>query len=538
MCVLVAVVAAFSLAASGVAAPWDLDRSFGPVSYDVRGVSAPSSAGPVTSLNALRDGRYLGTSGEVPPDGPPDGALFAMRPLGEMDLTFGSGGKVDFAGQEVTRKVVAGGVLRQPGGKFVVWGGNPSGSPGLRLVRYARDGMVDRSFGSDGRVEVEQGQAGRVVTRSDGSLVGTLLTCDFSRQQEPGPPLPCKVTLYALTRDGAVDRTFGTDGVVPSILGSGTFAPEAQSLLAGVLATDRSGRIVIAAGSEPGSSTGYVHVFRYTANGRRDTGFGRDTGVLLIGPNPNESPADMLVQRNGKIVLVTNGEHGATVTRLTRNGARDRSFGSRGRISVGNVHLSALALQRNGKLVVAGTSKDRTAFALFRFTSDGRLDMGFGQRGRVFTDTDGNPGLREDAGPDNTKWVGDVVVDPDGKIVLAGGDGFPDRSPIVMRYKGGRSVLPPRPRYSIDVRGGGKRLQVGETIRVGLLDRFHGRRVDQNLVVCGIPSSDALSGCVEDMRTGDYRAIKLRHAGVIELRFYIRTSAGLTFFRTLRVHRR
>jgi uncharacterized delta-60 repeat protein len=513
LCLPLAVAAAFGVAASCVAAPTDLDRTFGK-----RGIATVTSFGPVTSLLALRDGPYLGTTGDLARNGPASGSLFALRPLGALDPTFGSGGRADFATEGFERGAIALGVLRQPDGKFVVWGGHPLERPALRLVRYTRDGVVDRSFGSDGRVEVERGQPGGVLVRPDGSLVGTLQTCDPTVVY-----VSCTVTLFALTRDGAVDRSFGTNGA--------TTIPHTTVPPGGVLDVDRRGRILTAFGSEFGMSSPYVHVARYNANGSRDTGFGRDTGVLLIGPDHEQIPADMLVQRNGKIVLVTNSEKGATVTRLTPNGARDDSFGSRGRISVGKVHLTSLALQHNGKLVAAGTPLLRTAFALFRFTADGRLDMGFGQRGRVFTDVDLRTG--------DEHYVGDVVVEPGGEIVVAGGVGFPDLYPALVRYKGGRSVSPPGPRYSVRVRGGGKRLQVGETVHVGLADRLHR---NQRLELCGLPvapNAEDPFGCVRDLRTGERATVRvpLEQAGKIELRFRIR-STGETIFRTLRVHRR
>jgi uncharacterized delta-60 repeat protein len=517
LCLSLAVAAAFGLAASCVAAPTDLDRTFGK-----RGIATVPGFGPVTSLIALRDGRYLGTTGDLARNGPASGSLFALRPLGALDPTFGSGGRADFAAPEFARGAIARGVLRQPGGKFVVWGGHPLGRPSLRLVRYTRDGVIDRSFGSDGRVEAEEGQPGGVIARPDGSLVGTLQTCDPTVAY-----VSCTVTLFALTPDGAVDRSFGTNGSVANV-------PHTSSPPGGLLAADRQGRILLAYGTEPGNvspDSTYVHVARYNANGSRDTGFGRDTGVLLIGPDHVQTPADMLVQKNGKIVLLTNSEKGATVTRLTPNGARDDSFGSRGRISVGKVHLTALALQRNGKLLAAGTANLRAAFALFRFTADGRLDIGFGQRGRVFTTVDLRTG--------DAHYASDVAVDPAGTIVVAGGVGYPDLYPALVRYKGGRGVSPPAPRYSVRVRGGGKRLQVGERLRVGLSDRLHR---NQRLEVCGLPitpTSEDPFGCVRDLRTGERPTVRvpLRQPGKIELRFRIR-STGETIFRTLRVHRR
>ncbi len=76
---------------------------------------------------------------------------------------------------------------------------------------------------------------------------------------------------------------------------------------------------------------------------------------------------------------------------------------------------SAVAIQADGKLVVVGQSYRNNDFSsedfvVARYNTDGTLDRTFGSRGRVKTDF---PGLA--AVPSS------VVIQPDGKIVVAGG---------------------------------------------------------------------------------------------------------------------
>src|SRR5919198_1971008 len=76
---------------------------------------------------------------------------------------------------------------------------------------------------------------------------------------------------------------------------------------------------------------------------------------------------------------------------------------------------NAVALQADGKLVVAGTTYTDNDFsgedfAIARYNTDGSLDASFGNNGRVTTDF---PGL--------AAVISAVVVQPDGKIVVAGG---------------------------------------------------------------------------------------------------------------------
>ncbi|HJU26492.1 MAG TPA: delta-60 repeat domain-containing protein [Rhodanobacteraceae bacterium] len=100
-------------------------------------------------------------------------------------------------------------------------------------------------------------------------------------------------------------------------------------------------------------------------------------------------------------------------------GNLDPSFGLRGRVVTDFDNstdiANAVAVQPDGKLVVAGTTYTNNDFseedfALARYNPDGTLDTGFGSNGRVTTDF---PGL--------AAVVSAVLVQPDGKILVAGG---------------------------------------------------------------------------------------------------------------------
>jgi uncharacterized delta-60 repeat protein len=101
------------------------------------------------------------------------------------------------------------------------------------------------------------------------------------------------------------------------------------------------------------------------------------------------------------------------------DGSLDPTFGQRGKVMT-DLDLStdianAVAIQSDGRLVVVGTSyKDNDYsdedFAVARYNPDGTLDDSFGTGGKVNTDF---PGLA--AVPSS------VVIQPDGKIVVAGG---------------------------------------------------------------------------------------------------------------------
>ena len=98
----------------------------------------------------------------------------------------------------------------------------------------------------------------------------------------------------------------------------------------------------------------------------------------------------------------------------------------------------AVAIQADGKLVVVGTTYKNNDFSdedfvVTRYNTDGTLDITFGNRGKVRTDF---PGLA--AVPSS------VVIQPDGKIVVAGG-AFP-----LFTFLGNFEVVRYNPNGSLD----------------------------------------------------------------------------------------
>lgn len=109
----------------------------------------------------------------------------------------------------------------------------------------------------------------------------------------------------------------------------------------------------------------------------------------------------------------------AGATSLPTDGDLDPTFGTGGVVmtdfNTSTDLANAVAVQADGKLVVAGTTYVNNDFsdedfAIARYNTDGSLDMSFGTKGKVTTDF---PGL--------AAVISAVVVQPDGKIVVAGG---------------------------------------------------------------------------------------------------------------------
>lgn len=102
----------------------------------------------------------------------------------------------------------------------------------------------------------------------------------------------------------------------------------------------------------------------------------------------------------------------ALVLAQTPAGTLDATFGAGGAVANTDFGASAVAVQPDGKLVAAGAANvnGSSNFAVARYNGDGTRDTSFGTDGRATAGFGGN-------------WerATSVAIQPDGKIVLAGG---------------------------------------------------------------------------------------------------------------------
>jgi uncharacterized delta-60 repeat protein len=143
-------------------------------------------------------------------------------------------------------------------------------------------------------------------------------------------------------------------------------------------------------------------------------------------PNDSEARA-MVLQQDGKIILVGSAQPMApkydfAIARLLPNGTFDPSFDAVGKTTVGfgiggngKDRAFGVALQPDGKIVVVGSAQVSNTgfdFAVIRLTTTGALDPTFNATGKVT--------IPFNLGGDNDDEALGVVVQPDGKIVVAG----------------------------------------------------------------------------------------------------------------------
>ncbi|HXJ65601.1 MAG TPA: hypothetical protein VNN79_17735, partial [Actinomycetota bacterium] len=120
---------------------------------------------------------------------------------------------------------------------------------------------------------------------------------------------------------------------------------------------------------------------------------------------------DVAVEPNGSIVAAgQSDQNGLAVFRITPAGRLDHEFSGDGKAGDSSVDTgAAVAVQSDGRVVVAGDLFGTDTFAVDRFTAKGALDATF--------DHDGKRVIAM-PGPNNPR-VNDVAVDSHGRIVVA-----------------------------------------------------------------------------------------------------------------------
>ena len=400
---------------------------------------------------------------------------------GSLDRSFGHNGRVltDFFGRNDRAYAAA----IQEDGRIVVAGEafKPGFFPHPVLARYRRDGRLDRSFGNRGRAVIRCDSSTDYTTalaiQSNGRIL-TAATCSSH------------AAVARLRRDGTLDRSFANNGIVETALPTGVNHVTDMAI-------QPDGKIVVV-GYTQNTSTGdeYLFLVRYLRDGNLDPSFG-DGGTLItrFGTDTYVRGDGVAVQPDGRLVVSGTVGSNWIVARFLPHGSLDPSFDGDGikysaptligeardvqlepdgrivtagsRFALGrylpdgsfdssfadggsqrvrfsggrSAEAESVALQGDGKIVVAGTTRSLTGlqdlhFALARLRLNGRLDRSFGRDGTVST------GFRLRLRRQPHTAVNDrgeaVAIQPNGRIVVAGYSEASRRSDdfAIARYLG------------------------------------------------------------------------------------------------------
>ena len=233
--------------------------------------------------------------------------------------------------------------------------------------------------------------------------------------------------LQAYSQAGTLDPSFnGTGKVFTSFFYDYGFGPEFYGLdEIRALAVQPDGKIVAAGFSYNGLQQD-IALARYNTDGSLDNSFGGD-GQVNTNLGTDNGVGDIAyaiaIQADGKIVVAGTSDDGPSPTldfviiRYNADGSIDNSFGNNGIVFTGfggaNAIVYALCIQPDGKILAAGSTNTGPLstfdFAIVRYNTDGSLDNSFDGDGKLPTSV--SPQADE---------IYAIALQPDGKIVVAG----------------------------------------------------------------------------------------------------------------------
>jgi len=331
---------------------------------------------------------------------------------GVLDETYGNNGKATALITISGGSTSLGGAVQQSDGKIILAGMGYNGTDNdIVLVRFGTDGVLDSSFGVGGIYRSDVGTnegAYAIAIQEDGRI----LVAGFA-ENEIDHDSDFLIARY--TTAGAPDPSFGTNGFVATPFASDY--GECRIAVFNKLAILNDGSI-IAAGSATTiyqtTTENRLAIARYTSDGYVDTTFGTPNLIVDV---YGYLASDMVLQDNDRIIIATSNEYNKefSLIRFDQNGLIDLSFGSSGiaLAAIGDYdsESSALALQNDGRIIVAGETYQDGKFVLTlaKFDTNGALDSTFGEGGSVLTTMTTANG-----------YASSLAIQADGKILTAG----------------------------------------------------------------------------------------------------------------------
>jgi len=284
---------------------------------------------------------------------------------------------------------------RSSGGKIVA-------AAGTKIVRYLRDGALDRSFGKRGSIRIRSVEG--IALPENASIVGlavdpqsrvvVVLGGGLVRTTPEGGLEVAGSAILRFTSQGAPDSGFGGgDGQLVTDFGLhgpvNTRFPEGFGSVS-ALELDPLGRIVVAGSTTvcycgDGNFGQAGFVARLLDDGSLDGSFGtRGNYVFATAPTPEYQVSSGLVDTindlalDGSAVVVaasksSKGQVDWRIARLDESGSPNLSFGVSGLLPTGEIRR--VALDHRGRTITLARD------SVWRFLPDGTLDSTFGAGG-------------------------------------------------------------------------------------------------------------------------------------------------------------
>ncbi len=255
---------------------------------------------------------------------------------------------------------------------------------------HAQDGTLDLTFNTTGYNNYSN--AGSIWDLNFSAGVqsnGKIITCGQSFVGANNN----RLLLARYNQNGSLDTTFGTSGVVRTLLGSTTNV--ATGISCKVL---QDNKIVVAGIMSSLTNDRSIYVARFSENGVLDTSFNSPNGFVRIQASLIiHEVHDLEVLTNGKIVVTgyfeTFSQPNPVIARVNSNGTLDNTFGVNGIYTTSNFFMRCFdskTLPDGSVYTVGTTGANFNDLLCLKLKNNGQPDSTFGVNGRVLIDLANN----------------------------------------------------------------------------------------------------------------------------------------------------
>ena len=298
------------------------------------------------------------------------------------------------------------------------------------LTGQIKAGILDPTFGTDGKTTTDFPFSASLTYSSNGTNIfvqpsGRIVGVGI-HSQSGADGSTRGVTMAGLTSAGAIDPSFSGGKTIDWNSAALTGLSDVHML------TD--GRILRLSTISSLFGTRVTKLIRTNTDGSTDS-FSPDltiNGTLAFG-------LKFVVLDNGKILVLLFNQTGYFsyyLVKLNSDGSRDTTFGNGGEKEIVRLSntlrdpfVSAMQVLPNGKIVIAGpmgwrgATEDFAEYYILRLDPNGNADRSFG-----------NIGLAKISFGGQRVFSSALIIQPDGKYIMAGGIKNPDTDALLVRF--------------------------------------------------------------------------------------------------------
>jgi uncharacterized delta-60 repeat protein len=306
-----------------------LDVSYGPDNTGINVETAVQDA-QIADLRIQADGKII-FAGTQSIEGQLSVFLMRYTTDGILDNTFGNNGVVN---STVGYHTGALALALQADGKILVTGFSIIDTRQIIVLRFNADGSIDSSYGDNGlstAVVGQSSQAEAIALDGDGKAVISGISDN-------------QFVVARFNTNGAIDQTFGIQGVVVSNIGT------RSSALAVAIQSDQ--KIVTC-----GFADEMFALARYNANGDLDTNFNGVGYITKLLNNTGNSAKAILLDANQKILIAGSAQDDLGILRFNADGSIDNTWSYNGLIETpsGSTNPATMIFDQKASGVDGGT---------------------------------------------------------------------------------------------------------------------------------------------------------------------------------------